>query len=548
MTSKKILLVDDQEFALKILRDILGSDGFLIEEARDGETACRKAVEFQPDIILMDMVMPGMDGVEACRRIKQGSRTADIPVIVITANKDKEKLFAAFEAGADDYLNKPFAGRELQSRINSNLVKRAALTLLKHKARDSEILLEILQAITSTLKTEEILQIIVKKIAANMLVNRCSIARIKEDDRYGYVLASSDDPEVNSLRIDLGRYPEIREVIRTGKTLILDDVKNHPLMNEVRPHIAGLDFDTIMVLPVIYRSEVIGTLMLRTARGKQSFTARELDFCRLVANVAAGPLRNAHHYEMILEETGELQEANERLKEINRFKTEFISTASHELRIPMMIFHSYCSLIRDMGDDNLTEKQREYLHTAIESSGRMVDLIDDMLDLAKLESGKANLNFEKKDVMEPIREACSLLAPFASINGLEISIDPLPTGAHAYFDSDKIRGVLTNIIDNAIKFTPSGGRIDIAVTHDGDFVLVSVSDTGCGIPENQISFIFDEFAQLRSHAGPKRGSGLGLAICKRIIDAHKGRIWAASTPRQGSKFTFSLPLAHTSDS
>jgi signal transduction histidine kinase len=547
MTTKKILLVDDQRFALQILRDILVSDGFLIEEAMDGETACRKAVEFQPDMILMDMVMPGLDGVEACRRIKRDSRTADIPVIVITADKDKGKLVAAFEAGADDYLNKPFAGRELQARIHSNLVKREALTLLKHKARDSEILLEISQAVTSTLKTEEILQIIVKKIAANMLVNRCSIARIKEDDRYGYVLASSDDPEVNSLRIDLGRYPEIREVIRTGKTLILDDVKNHPLMIEVRPHIAELDFDTIMVLPVIYRSEVIGTLMLRTARVKQSFTARELDFCRLVANVAAGPLRNAHHYEMILEETGELQEANEHLKEINRFKSEFINTASHELRIPMMVFHSYCSLIRDLGDDNLTEKQREYLHTAIESSGRMVDIIDDMLDLAKLESGKANLHFEKRDVMEPIREAYSLLAPFASINGIEISIDPVPAGILAYFDGDNIRGVLTNIIDNAIKFTPSGGRIGISVVHDGDFVLVSVSDTGCGIPENQISSIFDEFAQLRSHAGSKRGSGLGLAICKRIVDAHKGRIWAASTPRQGSRFTFSLPLTHTSD-
>jgi signal transduction histidine kinase len=196
----------------------------------------------------------------------------------------------------------------------------------------------------------------------------------------------------------------------------------------------------------------------------------------------------------------------------------------------------------------LTEKQREYLHTAIESSGRMVDIIDDMLDLAKLESGKANLHFEKRDVMEPIREAYSLLAPFASINGIEISIDPVPAGILAYFDGDNIRGVLTNIIDNAIKFTPSGGRIGISVVHDGDFVLVSVSDTGCGIPENQISSIFDEFAQLRSHAGSKRGSGLGLAICKRIVDAHKGRIWAASTPRQGSRFTFSLPLTHTSDS
>lgn len=681
MSSKKILIVDDQKFALQILRDFLVSGGFLIAEAMDGETACRKAVEFLPDLILMDLVMPGMDGVEACRRIKHDSRTAAIPLIVITANKDKEKLVAAFEAGADDYLNKPFAIHELQARINSNLIKQEAITLIKQKARDSEILLEISQAITSTLNMQEILQIIVSRIAANMAVRRCSIARIKEDDRYGYVLASSDDPQVKGLRIDLERYPEIREVIRTGKTLIVDDVKNHPLMEEVRPHIAALDFDTLLVLPVIYRSEVVGTLMLRTAREKHSFTDRELNFCSLVANVSASALKNAHLYELVLEESGELrdakartdlelrekavfeslfehaseglmalnvrgepvyinrsalamlgycrdealnitladflaeescsealenhmnfflgrdyrkksdlvfktksgdrvwgavsisdyrleghyailsctditeersfrqqlEEANERLKGLDQLKSEFIATATHELRIPVTVLHSYCSLLRELGEENLSEAQREYLHTAIEASERLVELIDDMLDLSKLESGKADLHFEEKDIMEPIREVYAVLAPFAASNGLDLSIEPFPGKVCAYFDSDKIRSVLTNLIGNAIKFTPSGGRIGISVIQDGDDVLVSVSDTGEGIPEKHISRIFDEFNQLRSRTSSKRGSGLGLAICKRIVDAHNGQMWVTSAPQKGSQFTFSLPASPASN-
>jgi signal transduction histidine kinase len=166
-----------------------------------------------------------------------------------------------------------------------------------------------------------------------------------------------------------------------------------------------------------------------------------------------------------------------------------------------------------------------------------------MLDISKLDAGKEEMHFEEKNIMDPIREVYSVLAPFASKNGLDMSIEPVQEDVFACFDSAHIRCVLTNLIGNAIKFTPRGGRIDISVTREGNDVLVSVADTGEGIPENYLSRIFDEFYQVKSDNGRQKGSGLGLAICKRIVTAHRGRMWVESAPRQGSRFIFTLPAS-----
>lgn len=680
MTLPKILIVDDQAFARQLLHDELLTAGMMVEEAADGAAACALAAESQPDLILMDMVMPGLDGIEACRRLKGDPQTASIPVIVLTANKEKDKLVDAFAAGADDYLNKPFASHELLARINSNLSKRSSTEMLRQEVTDTGILLEISQAITSSLDTRRILQVIVEKIAGNMDVLRCSIVRLSEGDDYGYVLASSDDPGINGLRITLDRYPEIREVIRTGKSLVLEDVKNHPLMQEVREHISGLAFASILVLPVIYRNEVIGTLMLRTARAGNSFSSRELRFCELVANVSASALKNAYLYEkargesqelrevkerlerelrekalfeflfehasdglMALNARGELvyvnrsalatlgysrnealdlsladivadecrqdalenhlsffvgreyrrrcdlvfvtkgeerlhvsmsvsdyrldgrylicsftdvteerrfqkqlQDANERLRSLDRLKSEFIRTATHELRIPVSIMYSYCALLGESDAGNLTETQRQYLKAAVESGERLVDLIDSMLDLARIENGGPSLNLGEKRIIEPIREVYSVLAPYAEQNGLHITVEPFDEELSACFDPTQIACVLTNLIGNAIKFTPPGGRIGISAGRHGEHVRVTVSDSGVGIPEECHGKIFDEFCQVGASSGPRKGSGLGLTICKRIIAAHKGDLWVDSAPQKGSAFTFSLPSCPSS--
>lgn len=323
MEPRKILIADDEKFALRLLRDLLEPCSWVIEEVSDGLEVLAAALRFKPDLVLLDLVMPGLGGLEVCRMLKEDERTRSIPVILVTAQRDTDNVVAAFEAGADDYVTKPYCEGELLARVRSSLDKREAFALVEQKARDMAALLEISQAVTSHQDTDQILQIVVDRIAENMELRRCSIARIDEKAGSGYVLASSDFPGIRGLRIDLSRYPEIREVIRTGKSVLVEDIKNHPLMAPIREHVSELDFNTVLVLPMTFHSEVIGTLMLRTAGEKKSFSEREIGFCQLVANVAANALKSAVLLEQARGESFDLRAAKEAMEKELRDKGTF---------------------------------------------------------------------------------------------------------------------------------------------------------------------------------------------------------------------------------
>lgn len=378
MQAKRVLVVDDQNFEAHVLKDMLERHGFIVDVAHDGFTALAQALESPPDIVLLDMIMPGLDGVETCRRFKQDSRTFSIPVIVVTAKKDKENLVSAFDAGAEDYLSKPVEDHELLARIKSNLIKKEALILLERanqvkkealthlekKVHESELLLEITQAITSSLDTREILQAVVDNIARNISVKRCSIARVNLLDGSATVLASSDVPGIEGLKIRLDKYPEIREVVRTGLPLMIDDVKSHPLLTDVREQIVHLDFCTLFVLPMTYRSEVIGTLMLRTAR-EHTFVDDEIRFCQMVANVSAAALKNAYLYEQARNESRELREAKLRIEKDLQEKAMYESLFEHASEGLMAITSSGEAVFINTGGLEILGYQRDELPNPI---------------------------------------------------------------------------------------------------------------------------------------------------------------------------------------
>ncbi|WP_243373265.1 response regulator [Geotalea sp. SG265] len=678
MDATKILIVDDQKYARKMLRDILAPQHFMVEEAGNGREAIAKTRDFKPDLILMDLMMPDMNGIETSQLIKGDARTATIPILVVTASKEKDNLLAAFAAGVDDYITKPFAANELLARVQANIYKRDALVLVEQKKADAGIILDLSLSIASTLNAVEILQLIVGRIAGYVNVRRCSIIRFS-DESHGHVLASNDDPTAKGLRIELPRYPELQEVIRTGEALVVRDAKNNPLLAEVRQYISGVDFDTILVIPIHHEQEIIGALLLRSAGRETSFSSHELAFCQSIADAAANAIKNASLFEKVLEESDELREmkekleqelrektvyeglfehaseglmvlnaagqpqyvnrsaaemfgytrkqmldmslqeflaeeslqvgmenhinfflgrefsrkydvlirtaseekrcvtvsvsthrlegsyvilslmdvtlerrdqhllaeANERLKALDLLKSEFIYTATNDLRLPVAVLHSNCLQLRESDTDNLTETQCEHLDAAVESCDRLMDLIEELLDSSHFDLKDYALTIEKQSIMEPVREVYTVLAPFASGNGLKMTVNPLQHDVAAAFDSDKIKCVLTNLIGNAIKFTPRGGEIGIWVDTDDLELKISVSDTGKGIPENYRTRIFNEFYHLKSAKGSAmKGSGLGLAVSKRIIDAHNGRIWVEHAPEKGTTFSFAIPLAH----
>jgi signal transduction histidine kinase len=243
--------------------------------------------------------------------------------------------------------------------------------------------------------------------------------------------------------------------------------------------------------------------------------------------------------------TQELAVANERLKEIDHLKSDFVSNVSHELRTPLTAIKGAVDLVLREVAGPLTEKQIHYLTRVRSNTQHLAGLINDLLDLSKIESGRIEVKSRRVSLSGLVHEVVETLRPVAAekVVALEATIpEPLTL---VWADRDKINQVLMNLIGNAIKFTPAQGRVAVSASRNGkESVLVSVSDTGPGVPPDEKEKIFEKFYQVAEVDGVKpKGTGLGLAICKALVELHGGRIWVETEINRGSTFSFTLPAS-----
>jgi signal transduction histidine kinase len=239
----------------------------------------------------------------------------------------------------------------------------------------------------------------------------------------------------------------------------------------------------------------------------------------------------------------EIRRAHEKLKSLDKLKTDFMNMAAHELKTPLVPMVGYLQLI---DKDKLGKDDRESLEIAVRNTKRLQLLVNDILDIAKLESKVMKFTMEDLQLTKLIKDATASVKPFAKEKKLTLRMSlpeklPLVRG-----DAVRVTQVLTNLLNNAIKFTERGG-VSIEATKSGDSVLVRVRDTGIGIKRKDIPKLFTKFYQADT-SGRRRygGTGLGLAICKQIVKAHGGEIWVKSRFGHGSTFTFTLPIVHGS--
>ena len=231
-----------------------------------------------------------------------------------------------------------------------------------------------------------------------------------------------------------------------------------------------------------------------------------------------------------------------RLKELDRLKSEFVMTASHELRTPLAGIELSIDLLRETAVGHLTPKENELLAAAREEVTRLKTLVNDLLDLSRIEAGKIELFFEQTDVGALFERVVPVFRAQFQEKSVELVVETGAGPVYARADPSKIAWVLTNLLSNALRYVRPGGRVMLSLEADGPWALVGVRDNGSGIPYEYQSRIFDKFVQV---AGDDRGggSGLGLTISREIIRAHGGTIWVDSIPGEGSTFTFTLPLA-----
>jgi signal transduction histidine kinase len=241
--------------------------------------------------------------------------------------------------------------------------------------------------------------------------------------------------------------------------------------------------------------------------------------------------------------TEELRHTNEKLREADRYKDEFLSVISHELRTPLNFITGFASVLADEVSGPLNPVQRAQMANILNGADRMLLLVNDLLDFAKLHSGKFELAPAPTAYGPLVHEAIALMAPIAAQKGVTLTADDVASPV-ILGDGGRLIQVLTNLLSNAIKFTEPGGRVTVRVTLRGAEVLTEVADTGCGIAAADVPKLFQRFQQLEMGSTRKAsGTGLGLAISKALIEAHGGAIGVASTLGEGSTFWFSLPLA-----
>jgi len=284
---------------------------------------------------------------------------------------------------------------------------------------------------------------------------------------------------------------------------------------------------------LVHSSDEVGTL------------GREIDRMRLQLREKVRQLEElSRELEgKVARRTDALRQANERLSELSDLKSDFISKVSHELRTPLTSIMGAADNLLDGIAGPVDERPRSYLSRIKENADRLLHLINELLDLSRIEAGKEEICLSNFRLDALIGETLETLKPLAEERGVMLAAPqgpPLVIRA----DRDKVSRVLINLVDNGLKFTPPGGRVDIRARAEGPWVKVAVSDSGVGIPARELERIFDKFHQVeRVRGGGRAGSGLGLSISRQLVEMHGGGLTVESSPGAGSTFTMTLPVA-----
>jgi signal transduction histidine kinase len=308
--------------------------------------------------------------------------------------------------------------------------------------------------------------------------------------------------------------------------------------------------------PIAIEERPVGVLSAYSSTGRVYFSGEFLQFIRTLAGQLGLGIRNARLYRelsdlslelegKVRQRTAELEEANRRLQELDRLKSEFVSTVSHEFRTPLTSIRSLSESLL-AGEDVPGERRKQFLTIIAEESQRLSRMIKQLLDLSRIEAGRMEWRLDRLDLGGVVAHAVETNRALFEAKGVAL-VATSPSGpATVYADRDAMIQVLTNLLSNAAKFTPGGGRVAVRTTTDDNQAVVEVEDTGPGIPQDQIASIFEKFRQVGDTlTGKPEGAGLGLPISREIVQQHGGSLTVRSAPGQGSCFRVALPLAPT---
>jgi len=515
MNNIKILIADDSPTVRNMLSSIFKKAGFGIILAADGIEAIKAAYRERPDVILLDIFMPRMNGYQVCRLLKDDVSISSTPVLILTSAEGKREKFWSFETGADEFMVKNFNTSELilntveKFAQNYRRTHPKSLKINSGPSDDVEILSRISVLLDKQLYNSTVEKIKLETILSNLVEGLMTLDANK-------VITSFNPAMENMLAVPA------KDIL--GKKCC--DVFSGSLCKEecyfAQAFSSGKDIIDAEFNLMPYnkkgsagRSKNISIL--------SSISLLRGDDAKIIGAVC-------------------LFKDISRIKEAEQIRTDFISMATHELRTPLTIIKASANNILEGITGEVNQEQKNCLEIVKNTSERLLGLTSDLLDLSKFESGVYELNIEKVDMVEIIKRCIAGFTLLCDQKKIAISYSVPQDLSVIYADFNKLEQVLINLISNAVKFTPDGGKINIAIEDRESIIECSVSDTGKGIAEEARNKIFDKFQQIYDKESRQRGgTGLGLSVVKAIIEAHKGKVWVESVLGKGSKFVFTIP-------
>jgi signal transduction histidine kinase len=398
---------------------------------------------------------------------------------------------------------------------------------------------EVSRAVSSTLDVETVLTTIVSRATQLASMDSGVIYEYDEVNEQFYLRATQDLEEdiVEMLRagpVRKGEGVTGRAALTREPVQIPDITQGGAYQSRVRDALLGAGYRALLAVPLLREDHIIGGLTVHR-RTPGGFSAEVIDLLRTFATQSVLAIQNARLFR-------ELADKSRQLEVASQHKSEFLANMSHELRTPLNAIIGFSEVLSEGMFGDINEKQTEYLGDILESGQHLLSLINDILNLSKIEAGRMELEPAEFDLPSAIENALILVRERASRRGIALqrAIDERLGMIRA--DERKVKQVLLNLLSNALKFTPEGGRIEVRAGIVDGTAEVSVTDTGVGIAPEDQEAVFEEFRQVGGAEKKAEGTGLGLTLSRKFVALHGGRIWLKSQVGVGSTFTFTLPL------
>jgi len=598
-----VLIVDDRPENLLALETVLSDLDQNLVRAYSAHEALRKLLLEDFALILLDVQMPGMSGFDLAELIRERERTQHTPIIFVTADtSEKDYIFKGYSLGAVDYLTKPIEPEILKSKVSffsrlfiqQQQIKRQAAELESANQRLDHLNVELEERVRQ--RTEE-LEIANRELEAEVKDRRESEARLATEHEVTRALGAAESMASVRPRI-------LRAFINNMNAVAASLWELEPGSDDLRcVHIETADGEAARLrtfvaesmnrrfkagvglpghvwqkleavwLPNTLRGEQYPRATVAAAAGLHSavgfpikigsefygviefFTLEPLPFSKPLANMLDAICSEIGQFirrKRAEEERERLIKREKALREqaenANRLKDEFLATVSHELRTPLNSILGWSQLV--LNDQIGPGEVRAALETIHRNARSQSQLINDLLDASRLITGKLSLDLTPSDVVPVIEAAIDVVRPAASSKRISISARYASDSVSVMCDPTRLQQMVWNLVANAVKFTPEGGRIDVTLENDGESVRIVVADSGVGISRDFLPFVFDRFRQQDSSSTRRHeGLGLGLAIVRHLAELHGGNVSVHSDGEgTGATFTISLPTSRTNAS